>query len=69
MLQFGDPTELSPDQRRRELAGIFATGVLRLHQHRARSGQASLAVPGNSSKSAATRLEVPDETVLSVHTG
>jgi hypothetical protein len=26
-----DPTDLTPDQRRREVAGILARGVLRLH--------------------------------------
>ena len=59
-----DPSSLTPDERRSELARIFASGILRLH--------ARAALPGGnpaaeiSPDSAAKRLEVPAETVLSV---
>lgn len=69
MRQFGDPSEVSPDQRHCELAGIFATGVLRLRQHRLRVGEPAATAPKTLAKSVATCLEVPDETVLSVHKG
>ena len=63
-----DPTELSPEQRRRELAGILAQGVLRLRQRRRQTGEAA-APPTTAPNSSAGRLEVSGETVLSVHTG
>jgi hypothetical protein len=59
-----DPSLLTPNERRAELAAIFAAGILRLH--------ARAAIPGDdppaeiSPKSAAERLEVRAETVLSV---
>ena len=48
-----DPSELSPDERRRELARILATGIVRLR---------TLGIPGPS---AAACLEVSAPTVLS----
>jgi hypothetical protein len=60
-----DPAELSPEQRRRELADILAQGVLRLRQRRRRTGEPPTTAPNSS----AGRLEVSGETVLSVHTG
>ena len=59
-----DPSSLTPDERRSELAGIFAGGILRLHARAALSGD----TPSQkiSLDSAARRLEVPAETVLSV---
>lgn len=52
----------------RELAGIFARGVLRLRQRRHRDG--TVAPPAKTSpKSAARGLEVPATTVLSVSNG
>jgi hypothetical protein len=59
-----DPSLLTPDSRRSELAHIFAAGVLRLH--------ARVAIPSVdpaaeiSPDSAAERLEVSGEAVLSV---
>lgn len=63
-----DPAELSPEERRGELADILAVGVLRLRERRRRTGQfaAQLTIAPESS---AGRLEVSDEIVLSVHTG
>ncbi len=62
-----DPSTLTPDKRRSEVASILAAGILRLH--------ARVAIPGDappaeiSPDSAAERLEVPTETVLSVING
>ncbi len=69
MPTFNDPTELSPEQRRRELAGIFAIGVARLRQRRLLVGEPAAPPPETAPKSAASCLEVSGETVLSVHTG
>ncbi len=59
-----DPSLLTPDERRSELARIFAAGVLRLHARAALDGD--IPFPEISPDSAAERLEVPGETVLSV---
>jgi hypothetical protein len=57
-----DPARPSPDDRRREVATILATAILRLR------GRAALPtkVPSDSSP---TGLEVSPETRLSVHHG
>lgn len=68
MRPFTPPSELSPEQRRRELTGILAAGILRLRKHRllaAEPGQ----TPRESSLESASCLEVSGETVLSVHAG
>lgn len=56
---------LHPDQRFREIAGIFAAGILRLH------ARAALLVPApeNLLESGQDCLDSPAETVLSGHTG
>lgn len=64
-----DPSELSPEQRCRELAGILATGVLRLRKRRLLAGQPAETTRKTSVESAAERLEVSGETVLSVQSG
>lgn len=64
-----DVSELTPDQRRRELVAILAAGVLRLRQRRLRAGELAAPPPKTAPDSAAGRLEVGAETVLSVHTG
>lgn len=69
MCPFDDPTGLSPEQRRRELVGILATGVLRHRQRRLLTGEVAAPMPRTVRESAAERLEVSGETVLSVHTG
>jgi hypothetical protein len=62
-----DAHEMTPDERLSNLASIFAAGVLR-----ARS-QAALSTVGplrhKAAISSPSCLEVPAETVLSVHTG
>ena len=55
---------LTPEVRLRELAGIFATGILRLLARPAATPPTS-----DSGNSSSARLEVPEKTVLSVHTG
>ena len=60
MHDLDSPADMSPDQRLREIAAILARGVLRLH---------SPPSTENSPKSGDGRLEVADETVLSVTRG
>lgn len=66
MRPIDDPTPLTPDQRREEVANILAAGVLRLH---ARAALAPQCTPKKSPELTTGRLEVSDETVLSVHNG
>ena len=61
MRPIDDPSSLTPDERFTEVAGILAGGILRLH--------ARAALPENLSETGSPGLEVPDETVLSVHSG
>jgi hypothetical protein len=58
---------LTPVERRSEVASILAAGVLRLRA-RAALPDADPA-PEKSQESGLTCLEIPDETVLSVHNG
>jgi hypothetical protein len=57
---------MTPEQRLREVASILAVGVLRL---RDRAALPPADKEENAAESPAAGLEVPDETVLSVHTG
>lgn len=70
MRPFDDPSSLTPDERVAEVANILATGIVRLHTRAALSpdatGHSAVENPANS---ASPGLEVPDETVLSVHNG
>lgn len=59
-----DPSLLTLGERRTELAAIFAAGIMRLRARAALPGESSPAE--NSPDSAAERLELPAETVLSV---
>jgi hypothetical protein len=62
--------ELTPEQRRRELAGILARGVVRLRHRQRLAGKTAPTLPAKTLlESSAGRLAVPTETVLSVHTG
>ena len=65
-----DPAAMTDDERLHEVAGIIAAGILRL---RARAAlptcPAQHAAPKDSRESDRNCLEVPAETVLSVHTG
>lgn len=61
-----DVARLAPDERLREVASILAAGVLRLRQ---RAALPTHDAQKKSPESSAAGLEVPDETVLSVHTG
>lgn len=67
MRPIDDPSFLTPDQRRSEVASILAAGVLRLRARAALAGDDP--GPENPPDSGLTCLEVPDETVLSVHNG
>lgn len=61
---------MTPDERRAAIARILAVGILRLHT-RAALSPASESSPATEKTvdSGASRLEVPDETVLSVQNG
>jgi hypothetical protein len=61
---------LTPDERLAEVAGILATGILRLHMRGALSLEpADRPAPKNLAESGTSCLEVSDETVLIVHNG
>lgn len=62
MRQSDAPVPSPEDQRRTELAAIFAAAILRLRQRIALAGS-------DVSDEAGTCLEVPSETVLSGHHG
>jgi hypothetical protein len=65
-----DDSSLTPDERRAEVASILAAGVLRLCARTLPATEADgNSAPKNPTESASSRLEVPDETVLSVHNG
>uniref|UniRef100_A0A7C4QME0 Uncharacterized protein n=1 Tax=Schlesneria paludicola TaxID=360056 RepID=A0A7C4QME0_9PLAN len=65
-----DPARMTADERLREVAAILAAGLLRL---RARSAlptdPGQVPGPENLPETGPDCLEVPSETVLSVHTG
>lgn len=67
MRSIDDPALLTPDQRRTEVASILAAGILRLHTRAALpADDPALGIAAESSRPG---LEVPGETVLSVHNG
>lgn len=58
-------SELTPDERRRELVATLAAGVLRVRRLRLRAGQPAPPAPKTGAELAAERLEVSGETGLS----
>jgi hypothetical protein len=62
-----DSPPLNADQQIREVAGILAAGILRLRARAALPGQ--LSGGNNLPESSDNCLDVPVETVLSVHSG
>ena len=62
MFAESDPSDLTPDQRLRELASLFATAILRLREQEPEAFE-------NSSKSLPNRLAVRPEPSVTVHTG
>ena len=65
-----DPSSLTPDERFAEMAGILAAGILRLHTRAALPEDvAEQSAPENPVETGSPGLEVPNETVLSVHSG
>ena len=60
------PSELNPDQRRRELVGLLARGLRRLRDRAALAGEPTSANPSEASIS--TLEAVPDKS-LTVHVG
>ena len=65
-----DDSLLTPDERRAEVAGILAAGVLRLCARTLPTTDVpNHSASGNLAESASSCLEVPGETVLSVHNG
>jgi hypothetical protein len=70
MRPYHDPTSQTPDERFGELAGLLATGLLRLRARPALPAD-PIEQPGSKKppESGRNRLALPGETVLSVHTG
>jgi hypothetical protein len=65
-----DDSLLKPDERRAEVASILAAGVLRLCARTLPTADVpSHSAPQIPAESASSCLEVPAETVLSVHNG
>ena len=64
-----DPSELSPNQILAELAAILATGLSRLRKSRRKLGTLDESARKTAAETAAERLDLPAETVLSVHDG
>lgn len=65
-----DDSLLTPDERRSEVANILAAGVLRLCAWKQRAANATTEnSQENLLESASSCLEVPAETVLTVHNG
>jgi hypothetical protein len=65
-----DPAFMTSEERLREVASIFAAGLLRLRARAALpTDPGQIPEPENLSKSGQDCLEVSPETVLSVHTG
>jgi hypothetical protein len=65
-----DPSLLTLDERRREVAAILAAGLLRLRARAALpTDPGQVPGPENLPETGPDCLEVPAETVLSVHTG
>ena len=60
------PSELTPDQRRRELAAILARGLRRLRDRAALPGEPTSAIPSDASE---TTLEAVPDKSLTVHAG
>jgi hypothetical protein len=66
MSDCADAARLTPDERLHEVATILAAGVMRQRQ---RAALPTDATNKNPAELSAAGLEVPNETVLSVHTG
>ena len=62
-----DDPNISENDRLREIAGILAAGILRLHARAALPSEQPLN-PGKSADSSPNGLEVPGKTRLSGHT-
>jgi len=60
------PSELTPDQRRRELAGLLARGPRRLRDRAALTGEPTSAISPEASE---TTLEAVPHKSLTVHAG
>ena len=60
------PSELTPDQRRRELAALLARGLRRLRDRAALPGDPTSAIRSEASNSA---LEAVADKSLTVHAG
>jgi hypothetical protein len=65
-----DNSDLTPQDRFREIAAVLATGVLRLRDRAALAAEpGEHLAPKNPEKTGDSCLELPGKTVLSVHTG
>lgn len=66
-----DPSLLTPDERRHELAAILAAGLRRLRDRHVLYAAGGDVPPAESAPTESSQdcLEVPAKTVLSVHAG
>jgi hypothetical protein len=71
MRPIDDSSFLTPDERLSEVAGILATGILRLHARAAltENGLEQGQIPETSAGSSLSCLDVLGKTELSVHNG
>ena len=69
MRSFDPPSEYSPERRTSDVASILAVGVLRLRKLGTFATESAQKRRDSSAIPTAGRLEVSDETVLSVHNG
>ena len=60
------PSELTPDERRREVAAILARGLRRLRDHAPLASEPTSAIPSEASNST---LEAVADKSLTVHAG
>ena len=64
-----NPHLLTPEDRLREVAAVLGRGLIRLLNRPTVAGPAEQAASKNPPDSSQNCLELPAETVLSVHTG
>jgi hypothetical protein len=70
MRPFDDSHSMTPDERRAAIAKTLAAGILRRHTRAALPpASTSSSEAENTENPGSPRLEVPDETVLSIHSG
>lgn len=64
-----DPAQMTPDERRREVVAILASGLCRMRDRHALESSPVQTIPEITSDAAETPLEAASENPLSVHVG